>query len=360
MFLEKIDTLFRLTSEFKVVFTIYSLSFLSVAGMIFFQKKHLSGWTKYILIFLITVIGFRILIFNNPVFFKVASNTLNVEDIGWRENDALKTDRNGFFTWGPYDYLAIGSSQVGAVFKKYSGLNKNFKVFSLAGMGTLDYVLYQQNIKNYYPRNIILYLSDFDLCRKPYLSSAKLAPTQPIIKMGKLISQLWKHDLQGNYAELVTANFLPEYRYQYIFKGLLHKGFGKNKTFPHQDAVKTSKKENLQIQLSSLEKLNSKWVEINLELLSNFLKWCEKSNIRVFIVEGHYHPKALTKNLILHDKVSKRIEILTRTNKAVYIKSEHVYSFSEDDYRDGYHVLVKAGYNFTKKLVRVIEHGYTI
>lgn len=357
MFTDKLHTILRLTPEFKIIFLIYAIIFLIAFAVLIYRKKSISNRSKYILIAIMVFVGLRMFIFNNPIFFKVASSKLKTEDIGWRQADVLRTDQNGFFEQGSFDYLAIGSSQVGAVFNKYAGAHKNFNVFSLAGMGTLDFVLYQPYIKHFNPKNIILYLSDFDLCRQPLISSATLAPTQPTLKLAKLIACFRKYNLTGSYGELIAANYLPEYRYQYILKGILEKYAGKNEAFPHQDAKKLSKEDHLELHFTRLATLNPEWIDINLELLSFFLKWCEKSNIQVFIVEGHYHPEALSKNIPLHYRVANQLESLTRSFKATYIKYSSVKKFNENDYKDGYHVYRESGYAFTEKLVHFLESG---
>ncbi|BBO82774.1 hypothetical protein DSCO28_33400 [Desulfosarcina ovata subsp. sediminis] len=228
----------------------------------------------------------------------------------------------------------------------------------MAGMGPLDFILYQDYIKNCFPKTILLYLSDFDLCKAPNLSGATLAPFQSISKVKNLFNLVWNYGLEGDFAEFFISNYLPEYRFQFIFKGVVNKLFGKSKATPHPDTQLLEKHNTIDSHIDALNdklKNGSTWVDINLKMVEIFLQWCDTNRIKVIIIEGDYHPKALRLNLKIHKTVSEKIRQSAEKFHADYIDREDLLDFNESDFSDAVHVNAKAGYTFTERLIRILD-----
>jgi hypothetical protein len=357
MIVDMLDTVSRLTTGYKIISITYLLV-IFIAAIALYRIKKLNNISKNILILIMICSVIRLLVFNNPLSFKMLSRELNLRDMGWRQRDAMKHDWDGFFKWGPYEYLVIGSSQVAAIFNGYARNHKNVKVFSIAGMGPQDFVLYQPYIKNYNVENIILYLSDLDLCRPPSLLGAKLAPMQPVEKMAQLLKIFHRQKIPGNYLEFVLANYFPEYRYQYLMKAFLHKRLGKRSAFPHEDGIRKSQEEVFKHAIESLQKRTDEWIDYNSELLSHFLQWCNEINVRVIIVDGHYHPQALKNSRGLYLDVKKKIKALSQSYGSIYVDRENLHQFTDNDYRDVTHVHRQSGYVFSEKMFHFLEKKY--
>jgi hypothetical protein len=313
---------------------------------------------------LIIGITTNIMLFWNPLFYIYASKHLNASDIGFRQYDALRLELDRFKKHTPARYLAVGSSQTLAIYTEYQNKNTpDFSIFSMAGLGPLDFLLYKDIIKSRCGSTIILTLSDFDLARNPHLEWAKLSS----LRGGGLFENyffLYKHlysshKLYFSNAELLDvtlANTLDPYRLQCVFRGFVDKMFSRNKAFPEKDETAHTDKEFLEIQLKGLLNLDKQWIDINLLLVDRFIAWADKNNLNVVIVEGHYHPRALQANILLHKKTSLELEsICGRHKNSRFIRSNSVYEFTEADYRDGYHVRPESGYKFSIKLMNIIS-----
>jgi hypothetical protein len=281
---------------------------------------------------------------------------LEPEVIGWRQSSVLYDKFAQYKKHDNVKYLAVGSSQTGAVYNFSDDTLSNFKVKSLAGLGPLDLYLYRYNILNYHPEKILLYLSDFDMGRQPVLETLKLAPPQGL----HLTSVYWnlKKYFSGEqfsraFKEMVAGELFPEYKYSFIFKGYLDQLFNKNSVFPTVAASMTPE-EYEQYQFEQLEKVISKDnIGINLQFLSSFISFFEKRGISVLIIEGQYHPAAYTsKNLAVKEMVREKFsELEAIFSNVTFIPQSELMSFSSSDFRDAYHVKQEAGKEFMKNVV---------
>ena len=304
------------------------------------------------------IISIETLVFRNPVFFKVASRYLHVEDIGWRQSRALVKEVSRFTKPIETPLLAVGSSQTGAIYIPYAAQDPNLSLFTLSGMGPLDLLLYQELIKKRGPDMMILSLSDFDIGRMPSLAGAKLAPPQAPRKLAHICALLLRTPgiTWSDVQDLIAANTLSAYRYQYIFKGILDRMSGRNAAFPEADVTTISDEEYLALHLESLSKLEARWFGVNLVLLDEFLAWTRAQGIDVTMTEGHYHPRALAKNHDLHEQASVALSRLcVKYPNVVFVRTEEVRALSEDDYRDGYHLRTQSGYEFAAAVVKLTK-----
>lgn len=343
----------------------FYLILLTIAFLVFciilwrlFKIKTLS-LTGILLLGLLLATSTNILIFYNPLFFKVSSDLLEAKDIDWRQNDSLGYEIKRFKKAIAVNYLAVGSSQTEAIYSRYITEDPQFSFFAMSGMGPLDFILYKNMIKSLCNGTIILTLSDFDLGRKPSLLGAKLSPPQGL-GLFKVISLL-KHDSSITYSELqdfVFSNIFDAYRYQYVFKGFKDKLFSKINAFPGEDISSISDEEYLKKQLRGLKALDRTWFQINVLLLEEFIEWANKNELKVAIIEGGYYPDALSMNTALHTEASLKLEMLSeKFNNCSYIHSSQIYSFTKNDYRDRYHVKKDIGHIFTRVLLNNLKES---
>jgi len=337
----------------SVCLTLWALSLYCLTSV-----KHQS-LGRVIILGLIIGITTDVMIFWNPLFYSATSHFLTASNIGFRQVDALTTETLRFKKNIHSEYLAVGSSQTGALYYKYSSTHPEISILSMAGMGPLDFLLYRNIIKSKCSGTIILTLSDFDLCRKPMLLGAKFAPPQGF-EIFDIMSLLRKEPgiSYNEIQDAFLANIIDPYRYQYIFKGILDKMFARNKAFPDKNETALGDKEFLKIQLRNMASLEAKWLNINILLLDHFIAWAGQNDLKVVIVEGHYHPRAFKANLALHNKTSAELELLCKRYKnSYYVKNSRLYELTEDDYRDGYHVKFESGYKFAVALMNKISEN---
>jgi hypothetical protein len=336
-----------------------SLWLLSALGAI------LLGWrlakdAKCLAVLLSLAIASHVFIFNNPAFFRLSNQMLGSAEIGWRQKSALLLDPLRFTrSDSRLAYLFVGSSQVGAVFGGYSAQQRDWGLFMLAGMGPLDFVLYAREVGRMAPRDIVLYLSDFDLGAKPSMLGAKLAPPQSAHRIAVLLRIMRGYPTAFSFAEiqdfLICQAFSP-YRYQYIFRGILDNIFRKKRALPETDVTAKTNAENMEDHLKFIAMLSDQWFDVNLHLLDVFVGEMAVRGIGVIIVEGHYHPQALRSNWKLHSLARARLEQVARKHpNCRYIPTGD--AFDARVYLDGTHVKSEAGAAFATLLREELDRA---
>ena len=136
--------------------------------------------------------------------------------------------------------------------RQLRGQQRNCGTFVLAGMGPSDFFLYAREVERIKPRDVVLYLSDFDLGNQPSMIGAKLAPPQSGRRIIELLQILRSYPTAISFTEkqdFVISQAVPQYRYQYIFRGLLDKLVRKKKGFPEADVTAKSDEESFERQL---------------------------------------------------------------------------------------------------------------
>lgn len=339
-------------------FLLYIFIELAILGVIYWwARKKLSQKWRAVINIGITILIIRIILFQNPLAWYIYNHTLEPEVIGWRQSSILYDKFNQFKDHEKLKYLAVGSSQTGAIYNFSRDTLSNFRVKSLAGFGPVDLYLYRYNILNYSPEKILLYLSDFDMGRSPVLETMKLAPPQgfhfPSVYF-TLKEYFSGEQFARTMKEMLVGEFFPEYKYSFIFKGYIDQLFNKNSVFPTV-AASMSAAEYKAYQFKQLKKvIDADHIDINLFYLNKFISFFEKRGISILIIEGQYNPKAYTsKNLAVKRKVRNAFEHLEKeySNVAFIPKSETMV-FKASDYRDAYHVTQAAGAEFTKSMIR--------
>lgn len=352
--------MFTKISQINFEFVLYIVTELVVLAVVYKLSKRLTQrWQTAINLGIIILI-IRIVLFQNPIAWYVYHHTLDPEVIGWRQSSVLYDEFAQYKKHDNVKYLAVGSSQTGAVYHFSSDTLSDFRVKSLAGLGPVDLYLYRHNILNYHPEHILLYLSDFDMGRPPSLETVKLAPAQGLhfpVVYSDLNMYFSGEEFSRTMKEVLVGELFPEYKYSFIFKGYVDQLFGRNKVFPTPAATMTEEKYQ-EYQFEQLKNvINEDNIDTNLYYLNKFISFFEQRGISVIIIEGQYHPNAYTeKNLAVRKEVRNKLEKLEVSYSNVnFITDSEIMLFKTSDYRDAYHVNPEAGKRFMQRVVRYIE-----
>lgn len=228
-------------------------------------------------------------------------------------------------------------------------------------MSPLDLTLYRVYIKSFGPEYILLYLSEFDLARNHNLQAAKIAPNQGLhlISLYPLLREVAEHS-QSHMAikEMIVGEFLPEYKYAFVFGGILDKFLGKSQALAVPSWTKMPDDVSLKIHLNNIEKnTNREVIDLNNRILEKFLSYCRDEALKVIIVEGQYNPLAYTEKTLDLNKVVRQnlLNIDHAFENVTFISRTEVMKFHEEDYRDGYHVYAKPAEKFVEHLMGSID-----
>ncbi len=356
--------------------TSYFFYYLLIVGLFIFlyplaKKLATEKPFRKVLILILLIFFTRLLFLENPVAWKVYQRILTQQDIGYREFDIITTQIDRFkrsLMPKSTEFLTVGSSQVGAIFSHWGGPSIDLKIYSVAGMKPIDYLLYWDELQKYHPQNIILYLSEFDMAVTPQIETIFLGPRQGLNSIGiwrNIIEcGLW-NDYKNMLVHCAFAEILPEYKYSFIFRGIAKKLWASE---PPNAGVKipTLPKDPSAIDpelLKSIELLNQVFqdagIQFNIECLKEFVVLCAAKNIRVIIVEGQYNPFAYTPKAVSYNtKVKEMISGLQKEYKNVrFIPRTLCYQFNSREYMDISHVFPEAALRFTRQLSLSLSAG---
>jgi len=345
--------------EFDILYLVILIAIFTFLLVVNYYLSKSKYRYKKILMLICCVFIARFILFYNPAAWFIYYKTLGWEDIGFRQVTVVTHELRHYFKPSEnIKYMAIGSSQIGAIFSEYSKKNDDFYKLEFAGMGPIDYVLYRNYVKLVRPKQVILQLSEFDLAREPSYSTLKYAPSQgrSIVDYSNSLYALGdpkKSKLAIR--EMLISMVFPEFKYSFIFKGYLKK-ISKIISVKNQDGVEG--KDVVNNQLYSLgNKLSDEFIPISIEFVEKFVKFCVDENIKVFIAEGQYNPLSYSaKNIELNKLVSRKLsEISTRYASVYFVGRKDLVSFEKEDFVDVYHVNSIKGYEFSKSLISLIE-----
>jgi len=299
----------------------------------------------------VAVLVIRLVLFDNPRILYFYLQAIDNAHLGMRQGGMLIEEARKYrhdIHQAPLANLAVGSSQVGAIFN-YWGADapEPLAVYSLAGMKALDFVLNAERIAAYNPRRILLYLSAFDMTGSPELFSLPLAPpraTQIWSVYSRLrASGLTEEEISPNLHAYIVSQLLPEYRYGFIYRALLRQWFGgaPRPVAPSQQRLP---------EISNY--FDPQWLEYNFLFFHDFMDFCRARGIEVLIVEGQINPSARTPKIdALNDTVRTRLlSYLPEYPKIRYVPAADVYEFVADEYHDTTHVLPDAARKYTARL----------
>ena len=265
---------------------------------------------------------------------------------------------------------AVGSSQVGAIFSHWTG-PEPVEVYSLAGMKTLDYELYRDEIAARNPQRVVLYLSAFDLTAGPELTSLPLAPSHPSRiwpTLARLHASGIPYDgLAGPAHEYVASQFLPEYRYRFVFRGFLKElaeaapfrtaaGFFVPTLHAAEPAAPTIPAADAEVLARFRSYYVPEWLDYNMGFLRSFVRFCRDRGIDVVIVEGQVSPVVANPQL---DRLGAMVrgrfsELALLYPNVKVVPASDTYQFTVADYNDFTHVHQQAAQRYTGQLAALL------
>jgi hypothetical protein len=319
------------------------------------QWKALSDYTlKFILavvMFICMIVAARAILFYNPYAMRFYLKHGTSDDFGWRQLSLLhykafqeKTDVKRC------RYLAIGSSQVGAMFRVFP---RAFDLFGLVGLLPSEYGFYEQYVMKKHPRYIFLYLSEIDFAKKNE-PGRLLVNAENLSHSIKIFMVVNRHDygqinirnIMRRIGYIIAVNYIiPEHKNGYIFRGLVHNFLRYNEVFSIESNTLVGKGSViLEAQKYGLLALNSdeNQIETNMELFEDFVSFCKKQDIRVIILEGGFSQILWTEdNKRMHEKVLAGLsEITKRNHNVIVVPKTEIYEIQPSDYSayDAVHV----------------------
>ncbi|MFC1771762.1 hypothetical protein ACFL3A_00235 [Pseudomonadota bacterium] len=320
-------------------------------------------WGRSVIYTALGVLVLRLFLFENPFSWTVYGYLLKLNDLGYWNRAILSRERSRYMGHPEnVQYLAVGTSQVGAMFDEYARVNdaNRLVVFSLPGMKPISYVLYREHIASYKPQNVILYLSEFDLGRAPNYGQWKMAPSQGLYtwKLYSLVKEgLGDEPLGPEFTQMVVGNWFPEYKYNFVFRSLLDKTLSMREAVSEKKLSDIPDSDFLAESLEGFKTLSDKYIGYHLRFLEEFIRFCKEKQINVVILEGDYHPLGYSeKNLALNKIVRQALITLANDNSHVrFVPRKAAYEVTAEDFRDGTHVKRLASLEFTKRLLNHLE-----
>jgi len=311
----------------------------------------------------------RVVLVSNPWCWDAYAGVLGARDVGWRQRDVILVERDRFLKKPvSLDYLVVGSSQADAIFREYASDHQEMAVFAMAGLFPLDFVLYREYIAAYRPRAVLLHLSEFDMARVHSPRRAVMAPPQGLA-LPRLLARLRAFPQGRDYdqavLEMAVGEVFPEFKYGFVFRGLVDKGLGRKEALqeeslePALEGVGVDPGE-LQRQIEGLaRRIEPDSLEFNFSFLEEFVEFCAGRGIQVVIIEGQYMPAArAATDQRASIMVRDRLQALASAREGVaFIPRDAVFEFDDAQYVDVAHVEPEAGHEFTRRLLDYLGHA---
>jgi hypothetical protein len=311
---------------------------------------------------IVLFLALRVLLFGNPWAWSVYEANLRARYVGWRQMSVIREElRADLRPPRGVRFLAVGSSQTDALYDRIAREREDLRVFGLAGLFPLDFVLYQDRIAEYRPEVVLLYLSEFDLARVHDAERAVLAPPQGLrlVRLARTILALPGGErYRRALAEMAVGEVFPEYRFGFVFRGLRRKIQGgarvEARAAPDEGPVERASPEALAREIANLRGgMSAEQIDFNLPFLREFLEACGRWGSRVVIVEGRLAPgvsdEAMRK---MNERVARELRALDlRYEHVVFIPRAEQPPIEDGDWVDASHVRREAGRAWAERML---------
>ena len=316
-----------------------------------------SGWLA-----IAGLLTLRVVLLGNPLSWQVYAQILDEDTLGWRHYALILVERDRYLSPAPgLRYLAVGSSQTDAVYGRFAQEYGGVEEFIVAGMMPMDFVLFADEIELRRPQTVLLYLSDFDVAKRPSAEQMVLSPRQGT-DLVRILGHLRGYPRGGGLyratLSLALGDVLPEYKYRFVLRGTLDRYLRRvaaraGAAQPEGDEEYT--REELIERLRG--QLNGDYIGFNLGWLEDFLRRMRAHGIAVVIVEGQYNPLVTdARTAEINADVRERLEQLADDFDGVrYLPAGSVERFTAADYMDLTHVTPAAGDRFTRRLFEFLD-----
>jgi hypothetical protein len=307
------------------------------------------------------VITLRLLLLDNPYVWNFYLHHLEPGAVGWRQASLIEKVRDSYLSvTEPPRILAVGSSQTGAVFDSLAKASADLSTFTIAAMAPMDFVLYSKEIIRRRPETVILYLSDFDLAKRPAREALVLVPQNgtriiPIaMRMLKLPEASVEKEARAALVEMLFGEILPELKFRFVFRSMADRQIARvANRFGRRDSRPSERAGVDQLIAWFREDLSSSHLPFNALWLEEFLEIMKREAISVVIVEGHYNPLAADERIerLNRDTFGLLTAISDRHLHVRFIPRTQILEFAADDYYDLTHVHAEAGERFARELL---------
>jgi len=332
---------------------------LIIAGVaLFYVARRYKSAYRVGLIACGAVLILRAVLFHTPITWYVFFKMYESEEIGFRERNMVAANIDKYFLRSERtQYLVLGSSQ-SRMFKDVATEHRDFSLYSFAGLQPIEYPLWEGLIESRNPRNVILYISEFDLARESTPSALELDPL-PARRVAWLYENLSaQHGSAAAIAtmkRMVVGDLVPEYRFGYLFRALTTRWFGVANA--NLATPMTPEKWAYEQAIGLRSKLHEKFIGINAPLLEQFVADCVAHGSNVYIIEGQYHPVAYDDNLRqLRRKSNAALSAMALRNRNVhFIPIEAQPALTSADFVDGYHLSPETSRRFAMALFAQVQ-----
>jgi hypothetical protein len=315
---------------------------------------------------IVLFLALRVLLFGNPWAWSVYEANLRARHVGWRQMSVIREElRAHLRPPRGVRFLAVGSSQTDALYDRIAREREDLRVFGLAGLFPLDFVLYQDRIAEYRPEVVLLYLSEFDLARVHDAERAVLAPPQGLrlVRLARTIVALPGGERYRRVlAEMAVGQVFPEYRFGFVFRGLFRRVQGGDRVearaAPGEGPVERVSREVFEREIANLRTgMSEAQVEFNLPFLREFLEACGRWGSRVVIVEGRVSPDVPDAAMrTLNERVARELRGLDlRYDHVVFIPRAEQPPIEDGDWVDASHVTREAGREWAARMLASLE-----
>jgi hypothetical protein len=342
--------LVNLITRFNEKSLFLSLIYLVLLGFAWLWITRIkSSWRK-ILITILLFLSLRFVLFGNPFAWTIYSKLVDHDTLDQRLGMLIEYKIQDYLRYpDKVHYLAVGTSQVYALFAQYIKDHDFIRRNNIAGILPNEYFLCQELISNS-PDTLILYLSEFDFCRVPNYTSLYVLPEQYwgwFSKASILQRNYPGKKFECNPYKLLINDCFPEFKYRLIFRNIVLNLLNFDKVGPQlQDKTLKTHLENLQLLK------DDGLIEYHARVFEHFIREATSHGKTIIICEGTYNPLALTpKNQVLRHRVEIQLESLAKRYPHVrYVPLQDQYPLTLPDFQDGYHVTHSAGYRWVDYL----------
>lgn len=311
-------------------------------------------------------LALRILFVGNPWAWSVYEANLRARHVGWRQMSVIREELRSFLR-PPRGvrFLAVGSSQTDALYDRIAREREDLRVFGLAGLFPLDFVLYQDRIAEYRPEVVLLYLSEFDLARVHDAERAVLAPPQGLrlVRLSRTVLALPGGErYRRALVEMAVGQVFPEYRFGFVFRGLVRKIQGGDRVearaAPGEGPVERVPRDVFEREIANLRAgMSPEQIDFNLPFLREFLETCGRWGSRVVIVEGRLAPGVPDEAMRgLNARAVGELRTLdARYDHVVFVPLAEQPPIGEDEWVDASHVTREAGRAWAERMLASLE-----
>jgi hypothetical protein len=323
------------------------------------------GWRlrrpwRHVIALMVVVLTVRLILLQNPIAWRFYARKLDPDVIGWRQYDLVVRERDDYLAAAArVRYLAVGSSQTGLIYGGYAESHPELELFVVAAMQPLDFVLYRDYIARYRPERVVLYLSDFDIARRPPPEAIVLSPRQGL-RLFDVWARLRRLPASTEYtvplAEMLVGEVFPEFKYGFVFRNLADKGL--RRVADHRLRVDRRPPVISEGAIRRLrETISAEYITFNMDSLRDFLRFVTSRGIGVVIVEGEYNPLVSTEETLrVGGIVSRALDgVAGQIPNVRYVRSAAIMELTRDDYSDLTHVKPEVGYEFTRRVVGLLD-----